>query len=160
MKLMSGENFHLNDGGGEMNKILDEAKEYVENLPIYRGKKGEIRRGLFFLGYIMAQIGEKQKKKGLNETIVNKLNFRGMNKNQVLRLFNQVVEYMRIYGLQDFPENSELIGEVTTIFDKNLNNWGLLPEETVYFILSGYAFLVSKLIEKKREKSIKEVDNE
>ena len=133
-----------------MSNILEEAKRYVDTLPIYQGDDGEIRKGLFFLGCIIAKIGTKQREKNLNETILDKIQFRGMNKDQVLRLFNQVFEYLRIYDLQKFSENKELIGAISAIFDRSLKHWSLSPEGTVYFILSGYAFLTSRLVGNKK----------
>ncbi len=158
-EFMKGIKFNLN-GGKIMDNIFDEAQEYVNNLPIYQGKDGDIRKGLFFLGYIISQIAGKQREKGLGETILDKIQFRGMNKEHVLRLFNQVFEYMRIYDLQQFPENSKLMGEIASIFDRYLNKWNLSIEETVYFILSGYAFLVSRLIGRKKEIPKKEEEHE
>ncbi len=150
-RIMTGEALNRLNGGETMGSLFEEAKRYVTALPIYQGEDGEIRKGLFFLGYIIAQIGSEQRKKNLNETILDKIQFRGMNKDQVLRLFNQVFDYMRIYKLQKFSENNEIMGEITSIFDRCLNKWNLSSEESVYFILSGYAFLTSKLLNKSKE---------
>ena len=150
-RIMRGESLNGLNGGETMSSLFEEAKRYVTALPIYQGEGGEIRRGLFFLGYIIAQIGAKQRRKRVNETILDKIQFRGMNKDQILRLFNQVFDYMRIYELREFPENNEIMGEITSIFDNYLNKWNLSPEESVYFILSGYTFLTSKLLSHSKE---------
>jgi len=142
----------FNRGGENMADILEEAEEYVSSLPIYQGESGKIKEALFFLGYIIAQIGTQQRKKGVSETILNKIQFRGMNKEQIIRLFNEVFEYMRIYDLQRFPKNSRIMGNISHILDSGMNKWNLSPEEAVYFILSGYTFLTSKLLMKIKEK--------
>ena len=157
-RIMAGSEF--NGGGENMSSVLEEAKRHVSDLPIYKEETGKIREGLFFLGYIIAQIASKQREKGLKDTILDKLQFRGMNKDQVMRLYNQVFDYMRIYDLQRFSENSEILGRITLIFDRSFSKWNLSPEETVYFILSGYAFLTSKLISKGKEKAKKEEAHE
>ncbi|WP_022854088.1 TM1802 family CRISPR-associated protein [Thermodesulfatator atlanticus] len=153
-RIMAG--FEFNIGGENMADILEKAKEYVSNLPIYQGESGKTKEALFFLGYIVAQIGTQQRKKGVSETILNKIQFRGMNKDQIIRLFNEVFEYMRIYDLQKFPENMRIMGEISSILDSSISKWNLSPEEAVYFILSGYAFLTSKLLIMGKTKEKKE----
>lgn len=148
-ELMTGKRLNL-DGGKQMDDILEQGNKYVDNNPIYReGGGAEIRRALFFLGYLLSQIAAKQRKKGLKDAILNKIQFKGMNKNQILRLFNEVIDYLRIYELW-YGNNIKLSGKISEIFDKNLQNWRLSPEENVYFILSGYAFSSSRIIDKKQ----------
>lgn len=157
---MVGEELNLK-GGSNMQSILEEVRNYVENTPVFKKSEGELRKGLFFLGYIIAQVGIKQRTKGLNESILDKIRFRGMNQDQILRLYDQVFEYFRIYELQKYTENSRLMGDITTIFDNHIDDWELSPEESVYFILSGYSFSLSRWLNRKKEnKNEKEGKNE
>jgi len=156
---MAGESINFY-GGNIMSNFYEEAKDYLRKIPIYTNDNGEIRRGLFLLGYLISQIATEQRKKGLSDTILDKILFKGMNKEQVLRLVNQVFEYMRIYDLLDFPDNKQIWGEITEAFDKQMNNWSLLPEETVYFILSGYTFLTSRKLTSKDKNLVKEESDE
>ena len=97
------------------------------------------------LGYLVAEIGSAQYKKDKkSKPILNKLNFAGMDKHQVIRLSNEVFEWMRIYEVLQFNETVYAVSK--TYLDEAFENWKLTPEEAVFFILSGYAFKTMKIM--------------
>ncbi len=124
------------------NEKVDNKKllEYVNFLELE-----PVERGLFLLGYLVAQIGKEQYKEGSEDKpILNKINFQSMNEEKVKILLNEVLEKLRQYKLLN-KYNETIYSVAKCYLDGNreklkdgINN--------VYWILSGYAYGTYKAI--------------
>ncbi|NBB31231.1 TM1802 family CRISPR-associated protein [Cellulophaga sp. BC115SP] len=96
------------------------------------------QKAMFYLGRMLSSVAYIQKDKSKN--VLEKVNFSGMDKAQILRLRNSLMEKAKQY-----KEVSKVIfadSEFNSYFD--FNNWNMKPEEAVFFILSGYSFGIVK----------------
>lgn len=101
------------------------------------------QKAMFYLGRMLSSVAYIQKDKSKN--VLEKVNFSGMDKAQILRLRNSLMEKAKQY-----KEVSKVIfsdSEFNSHFD--FNNWTMKPEEAVFFILSGYSFGIIKSTENK-----------
>jgi CRISPR-associated protein Csh1 len=122
------------------NKMSEETKksfgekieEFFETM-----KYSQPQKALFYLGRMLNTIAfEQTQKQHLKKPILNKLNFNGMDKNEIIRLHSDLFEKARQYGIVDKVEFDN--GKFTSLFD--VNSWKLPPQETLFFILAGYSF--------------------
>ena len=98
------------------------------------------QKALFYLGRMLNTIAYQQTVKGhKSKPILNKLNFNGMDKKEIITLQYDLFEKARQYGIVDKIEFDN--ARFTEYFD--YNNWSMKPEESLFFILSGYSFGLS-----------------
>lgn len=121
----------------KMGQILS----YWEGKEIYNKEEC---RAMFILGVMMAEVGSAQYKKLDNEPILKKVNYDGMNWNQVIQLATNIEGKLRDYKLLRYGNINLLVQEFHQYFEKvEQEKWSLLPSANVFFIMSGYAFLKS-----------------
>ncbi|HEY8690022.1 MAG TPA: TM1802 family CRISPR-associated protein [Chitinophagaceae bacterium] len=92
------------------------------------------QKAMFYLGRMLNAVAYLQKDK--NKTVLEKVNFSGMDKSDILRLRNSLIEKAQQYNKVDkvlFPD-----ANFSEFF--NFNTWTMKPEESVFFLLSGYSF--------------------
>jgi len=150
----------MNDNNEEFVNVL-EIRDDVKNF-LKEAKYSEDMISLFLLGQLIGEVGKKQYDKGdKKKSILNKINFQGMDVNKLIRLFNDVYEKMKQYKVLS-AETEKIYGISKELFDKNKINWKLTPQENVFYILSGYSFTTYKAIISGKQKNIeeKEVENE
>ncbi|AZQ59899.1 hypothetical protein EJ994_14235 [Maribacter sp. MJ134] len=92
------------------------------------------QKAMFYLGRMLNTVEYIQK--GKTKTVIQKVNFNGMDKENIQRLRISLIEKAKQYnamGKVIFTDNE---------FGKhfNLNNWTLNPQEAVFFLLTGYSF--------------------
>jgi len=127
---MSYENLNVNK------KIID----YIEKLNL-----NSLQAGLFLLGYLIGEIGNAQFRKGnKSKPILEKINYRGMDKNKILRLCNEIFEKLKEIKILEFNEKN--YAEMKKLIDSNIKNWNLTDYENVFYILSGYSFSTLSII--------------
>lgn len=92
------------------------------------------QKAMFYLGRMLHIIAHTPFDK--NKNLINKLNFNGMDKPDILSLRNTMLERARQFNIFD-----------KVIFtDTNFNNffndtnWNMNREESIFFLLSGYSF--------------------
>ncbi|MBN2251966.1 MAG: type I-B CRISPR-associated protein Cas8b/Csh1 [Candidatus Altiarchaeota archaeon] len=143
--------------------IPPKIQQYWNDLDIY---EDESRRGLFLLGYLIGEIGKKQKSKSIDKKpILNKITFQGMGREKLLRLVNEISEKLVQYDRLKYNEN--IFSACKMLIDKNISKWELSDQENVFYTLSGFAFSnylgysgwVARLTEElaKKEKAIIEL---
>ena len=101
------------------------------------------QRAMFYLGRMLSSVAYIQKDKSKN--VLEKVNFSGMDRTDILRLRNSLIEKAKQYS-----EVSKVIfsdAEFSASF--NFNDWKMKPEESVFFLLSGYSFGIIKSTENK-----------
>lgn len=110
----------------------------------------ENQQAMFYLGRLLNKVEYLQKDK--NKTVIQKVNFNGMDKDDIQRLRIDLIEKAKQYNA---------IGKVIFI-DKNFgssfdtNGWDMNPKEAVFFLLTGYSFGVGK----KETKELNEKETE
>tara|TARA_R110002020_G_scaffold230666_2_gene441548 strand:+ start:7319 stop:9283 length:1965 start_codon:yes stop_codon:yes gene_type:complete len=92
------------------------------------------QQAMFYLGRMLNTVEYIQK--GKTRTVIQKVNFNGMDKENIQRLRISLIEKAKQYnaiGKVIFTDNE---------FGKhfNFNNWTLNPQEAVFFLLTGYSF--------------------
>ena len=95
------------------------------------------QRAMFYLGRMLNAVEFIQKEK--KKTVIQKVNFQGMDVDDIQRLRISLVEKAKQYnkmGKVLFTDRK--FGE---LFD--FNNWQMNPQEAVFFLLTGYSFGIS-----------------
>jgi len=145
LKLLGDEN--LLQGGVFLDHTVELASELLPSG--MRDYLAEMRYGgpetaLFLLGYLLQAVGSAQHGRGYQtKPILEKINYAGMSWPKVVRLANQLVDYLRQHDL--FRYNEGLYAALKKMLDAHRPGtagpeWPLTPEENVFFILSGYAY--------------------
>lgn len=98
-------------------------------------------RSLFYVGALMksvanAQYSSNHKKK----PILGKIRFQGMNKNEVKRLYSDIVEKLRQYDKMTYF-NEMLMKDFHINFGKPDGAWSHGDCDNVFYIMAGYAFM-------------------
>ena len=93
-------------------------------------------RGLFLLGTMIGKIENAEYSKNGKKTFSNRLNFKGISPRRVKALYNTVEEYLKIRGI--WIDNQALSHCNESLM--GVENSTLLPQEIVYYLLSGRAF--------------------
>jgi len=135
----------------EMHQNESERLEEETNLPHevmeWFSRAGYLghQKALFLLGYLVAEIGRAQSRKGdKKKPVLDKINFYGMRREKVLELANSILRSFRDYRLLN-ETNEKIYGITKMLLDKYQRNI-VDPIENAYFVLSGYAFRTYKII--------------
>lgn len=116
----------------------------TENIPNEYGQKIELffkqmnynsdQKAMFHLGRTLNAVAYIQKDK--NKNVLEKVNFSGLDKSDILRLRNSLMEKAQQYNKVD----KVIFSDANFSEHFNYNNWKMKPEESVFFLLSGYSF--------------------
>lgn len=96
------------------------------------------QQAMFYLGRMLNAVEFIQK--GKKKTVIEKVNFNGMNRDNIQRLRISLIEKAKQYnkiGKVVFTDSK--FGE---LFDSNA--WEMNPQEAVFYLLTGYSFGISK----------------
>lgn len=121
--------------------------KYWENLEIYQDNQ---KKGLFLLGYMIGEIGNKQYGKHKKKPILNKINFQGMGTEKLERVYSDILEKLKQYQILGYNEN--IYSASHLLIEENIDKWSLSNQENVFYILSGFAF--SNFLYRKRYKKM------
>lgn len=129
---------------GEWVKGIDECERFLTENGFSKEAKG-----LFYLGMLVYQIGFAQYKQGhYLKPILDKLNYRGMDKKETVRFAMEVLEKVRQYkavlakaGHLNFCEllYQPMMDNLGNIADCKLFS----EQENLFYILSGYSFSIN-----------------
>ena len=98
-----------------------------------------LQTGLFILGYLIAQVGNAQyKKDDKKKSILDKLDFKGMKKEKVITLINEMLSHLRNYRILEYNERYYYI--MIDAINRCINCLDKDPIGNLFYILSGYAF--------------------
>jgi CRISPR-associated protein Csh1 len=128
-----------NDQNQETEEPLVPLSDYQKKVEDFFIKMGysDSQKALFYLGRILNTVAYEQYRKGYqSKPVLNKLNFNGMDRDDISRLRRDLTEKTQQFKLHKFTE--PIFNKFTPLFD--YNNWGLKPDEALFFILSGYSF--------------------
>ncbi|MBB6450970.1 CRISPR-associated protein Csh1 [Geomicrobium halophilum] len=120
---------------------------------------GEEESAMFLLGCLIAEVASMQySKQEPTKPILNKINYQGMNKTKIAMLSTEV--HGRLSQLTKTAINSyqeAMFAEHKRLFDAALKTWSMRDNETVFYILAGYAFGTQKRFNKlQREENTNE----
>jgi len=110
----------------------------------------ESQKALFYLGRILNQIGYAQiQKNHKTKPILNKINYNGIDIQEIKRLYTELFEKARQYNILDKTEFN--FSKFTSLFNPNDTKSYQNPQENVFYILSGYSFGISRQQNEKTE---------
>ncbi|BCU68005.1 hypothetical protein HS7_14420 [Sulfolobales archaeon HS-7] len=116
----------------------------ADSLGLRGGKKG-----LYLLGYLTAQVGKEQAKKGdEKKAILDKIDFEGMDYDDVITFANRLVESLRDYKV--FHYNEGVLGEAMRLIAEDRNSLAN-PQENVFLILLGYSYSTKQIFENSKQ---------
>lgn len=109
------------------------------------------QKAMFYLGRMLNAVEYIQK--GKKKTVIEKVNFNGMDRDDIKRLRNSLIEKAKQYSsINKVIFVDSKFGE---LFDyNNWNNNHLDPHETVFFLLTGYSFGITS----KQNSELEETD--
>ena len=110
------------------------------------------QRALFHLGRALHTMVRKQTEKGHKKNALDKLNYNGMDKQAISRFSIELFEASRHYDISNKIEWPW--GAFSRNFD--LQKWDMDPHEALFYILSGYTYLIKT----KPQDEINESDNQ
>ncbi len=138
-------------GNAETKTKMQKILAYWKDKAVYNTEEA---RSLFLLGTLIAEVGNAQYKKINNEAILKKINYDGMNLNQIIQLVSDVEGKLRDYKKLTYPSTMQIVQQLHSYFEKvDPNSWTLLPSANVFFIMSGYAFLKSMIFQQQPQGS-------
>jgi CRISPR-associated protein Csh1 len=121
-----------------VNKLLD----YQQKIDNFFNQMNFIsyQKALFYLGRMLSSVAYIQKDK--KRTVLDKLNFNGMDKTDILRLRNALIEKAKQYDEVDKVIFNDARFNENFNFNNGLeeNNKTVNPSEALFFILTGYSF--------------------
>ncbi len=123
------------------NKYDEAIKGFFEKM-----KFNTPQQAMFYLGRMLNAVEFIQK--GKKKTVIDKVNFNGMDRDDIQRLRLSLIEKAKQYskvGKVIFTDSK--FGE---LFD--YNQWNMNPQEAVFFLMTGYSFGISS-------KEVKELEN-
>ncbi|MFX3623976.1 MAG: TIGR02556 family CRISPR-associated protein [Ectobacillus sp.] len=129
----------------EENKMIVE-KLYIEkeiNDYAIEMKFTKEQTALFLLGILVGRIGAKQHGgKGGRQPVLQKLNFHGLDKMNLLSLSSIIVSLLEENNM--LAANEMIYAEHKRLLDQYIGTWSMSKQEALYYVLSGYAFAVQK----------------
>lgn len=141
--------------------LIADAEQFLEN----NGFKQE-QRGLFYLGALLNKIGSAQYRKDhKHKPILNKIQYQGMSRNEIIRLYQEAREKVMQYSRGESPgwqlDCDRLAQKFHHYSDKYItdpDSEGWSSEQlNVFFVMSGYSFMV-QYYSKKEIQEIQETD--
>lgn len=113
----------------------------------------EQQKAMFYLGRALSSIASAQvQAKHPNKPILEKVNYNGMDTRSILKLYRELREKIKQYTKFN---TLKYVEPTLSRFDElfKLNDWNLNPEESLFFMFSGYSFYVESKKSNYKEES-------
>jgi len=107
---------------------------FANNAKVYEGNYHA--QGLFILGFYIAEVERKQRKKGISATLINRLNLRGIPIQKVKSVMALVEEMRKIWQTYNDPITDAYFRECLVDIEFST----MMPEDVVFHVLSGRAY--------------------
>lgn len=124
----------------ENEKPLTESVESTDKLQQFFIDMGYSpqQQALYWLGRIINKVGTAQYKKGHQQKpVLNKINYNGMDHSKIQRLYVDAFELSTQYKIvNEINYYSKMFSQV---FPAEEKLWALTPQESVFYILSGFS---------------------
>lgn len=128
----------------EINSFSEKVNKSINETETFLVKQGftEPAKALFYLGVLINRVAVAQMlKEHRTKPILRKIQFQGMNIREIERLYHDVVEKLRQYNKMTLFSEA-VMNRVHYYFDPLKNNWPLNDQENVFYLMSGYAYMV------------------
>lgn len=122
---------------GQTNDTSSDFDQKIKNF-FSRMEFNNQQKAMFYLGRMLNSVTYLQTDK--KKTVIDKLNFNGMERDHIVRLRGDLFEKAKQYGK---PEKVKFDDSHFTQFF-NFNNWDMNSKEALFFILTGYSFGIVK----------------
>ncbi len=106
------------------------------------------QKAMFYLGRMLSAVSYIQKDK--NKTVIDKMNFNGMDRDKIIRLRLSLFEKAKQYG----KTHKVVFSDARFSEHFNFINWNLDSKEAVFFILTGFSFGAQAKDQSKEQKTI------
>ena len=132
------------------NKYDQAIQDFFDKMQLNRHQQA-----MFYLGRMLNTVEFIQK--GKKKTVIDKVNFNGMDRDDIQRLRISLIEKAKQYGKVGKVVFTD--GKFGEHFD--FNNWKMDPQEAVFFLLSGYSFgITTKQVNELEELEIEVPESE
>lgn len=124
----------------ELNKTSESSNNYdqMENDFFLKMGLNQEQQAMFYLGRMLNSVEYLQQ--GKNKTVIQKVNFNGMDKDDIQRLRIDLIEKAKQYNaINKVKFTDQKFGK-----EFNFNQWNMNPQEAIFFILTGYSFGAGK----------------
>lgn len=141
--------------GDTMNDNGNQIDNYINDF-FSKMNYSQPQKAMFFLGRMLDNVAYEQYKKGhKTKPVLGKINFNGLDCDDIQRLYEDLFEKARQYNIVNKVEyNSSYFMQY---FNPNdWNNNGLNKKEALFFLLAGYSFGIA--LSKDRKQSL--IENE
>ncbi|MGB5927027.1 MAG: TM1802 family CRISPR-associated protein, partial [Cyclobacteriaceae bacterium] len=123
-----------------------EEKDYYQRMDAFMERmRYELpsQRALFYLGRALNQVAYAQAaKQHSSKPVLNKVNFNGMDRSQIMRLHNDLREKTQQYRIHGKTEG--LLSRFMQHFQAREEDWQLSPQETIFYLFAGYSYFDKK----------------
>ncbi len=106
------------------------------------------QQALFFLGRMVNTIARVQyAQKHKHKPILDKLDYNGMDRSKVIRLYDELFAKSRQYAKVMLEKRLTIeydANRFSQSFPADAKRWTLTPDETLFYILTGYSFYAPK----------------
>jgi len=114
------------------NKYDEAIQGFFEKMQLNRPQQA-----MFYLGRMLNTVEFIQK--GKKKTVIDKVNFNGMDRDDIQRLRLSLIEKAKQYSK---------VGKIIFTDSKfgdhfDYNQWNMNPQEAVFFLMTGYSFGIS-----------------
>lgn len=116
----------------------------------------EDQQAMFYLGRMLNSVEWIQLKKDIKKTVIHLVNFNGLDQNAIQRLRNNLMN--KACQHNEIGKVKYLNGKFGDKFQPN--NWKMLPQEALFFLLTGYSFRFTSTQATKQEEVEKEAEEQ
>ena len=137
--------------------------KHQENISLYEKSIQEFfekmnysqpQKAMFYLGRMLNSVEWIQVQKKIKKTVINLVNFNGLEKDDIQRLRNDLINKARQHSKMGKVIFTD--GKFSELFD--YNNWQMSRNEALFFLLSGYSFGTKGADAEQRETIEKEIE--
>ncbi|TCS78786.1 TM1802 family CRISPR-associated protein [Tepidibacillus fermentans] len=137
-------------GESDLDKEKPNFNDSIQTMEKFLEKQGFSRqaKALFYLGTLVNLVALAQyQKEHESKPILRKIQFQGMSPNDILRLYEEVVEKLRQYNkLTLFAEL--LMNRFHAYYGNLEQKWNLSEHANVFYLMSGYSYMTgTKMLE-------------
>lgn len=118
-------------------EVINDFEQKIESF-FRRMDFNDRQKAMFFLGRMLNAVTYLQHDK--NKTVIDKVNYNGMDRDDIVRLRVDLFEKAKQYGKPEKVVFSD--SHFSQHFD--FEHWNMNPQEAVFFILTGYSFGIVK----------------
>ncbi len=118
-------------------EVINDFDDRIENF-FSRMDFNDQQKAMFFLGRMLNSVAYLQKDK--KKTVIDKVNYNGMDRDNIIRLRVDLFEKAKQYGKPEKVVFSD--SHFGQYF--NFEHWDMNPQEAIFFLLTGYSFGIVK----------------